>query len=731
MSKNNVAFSALFCLLKLSLSFLKLGVVGSYRHDPSLFSQHQLHQQQQQEHHPVVVVAEAQQSKTTYTATVTTKLRRKNHEQQQRQLQQQQYLTKVSKVPNFPIPLFDVFESKTGPLDQVGSGNGGSSGRIDSSSSSSSSSSNSSDDERLHQPEGNVIDIDDSDIVFDGKNEPFIPEIFYDIDRITYIQVINRQPYPRWDTVANVTSNLEASSTFDGMMDYITAMSHSYAMYHTAATGGADGTDLSSMKNNSTEQEKALNDLHWNYIHTDDHNNVMGSTTPELVYVMDGRDGGNVYVSRVGVRVLEAKCPEPFQEKRWQTEPLLRRALRRLIDSTTTGTGAGETTSSLSSSSSSLMIERSRTRWPRLYDILVVQQLSVPFIMWNGDYTGCNHLNWYSRTSKKLVSVPLFTVAGTVSCQKTIPFPNYQTIVDAEIVQGPEQQQNQQQYGKWTNKIPQVVWRGTLTGIVPQNDTDIRGDRYRLLQLVNAETTSLTPFERGMFDVKALHYSHSKKELRTNPMLKPSILGAAGSQNWIKLDDSQKYKAILDIDGYSWSSRFGRLLCSSSVVLKVEPMYVDYFQSTVLPWVHYIPIQNDLSDLVEKARYVVSENDDTIMGATAYATNTKFNMTREQHIQMIITNANNWCQQHMNHDRLTNDALDIFETYVTTILGDESSKDGSASNTSSSSNIRNRNSEAASSDIDDDDDWQNKWTHQYYPTIMDSINGPLRMVPIE
>lgn len=43
------------------------------------------------------------------------------------------------------------------------------------------------------------------------------------------------------------------------------------------------------------------------------------------------------------------------------------------------------------------------------------------------------------------------------------------------------------------------------------------------------------------------------------------------------MDRFQKYTAVLDMDGESWSSRFGGLLCLNSVILKVESHHHDFF----------------------------------------------------------------------------------------------------------------------------------------------------------
>lgn len=96
--------------------------------------------------------------------------------------------------------------------------------------------------------------------------------------------------------------------------------------------------------------------------------------------------------------------------------------------------------------------------------------------------------------------------------------------------------------------------------------------------------------------------------------------------------DFMKYRAIFDLDGNFWSQRFGSLLCSNSVVLKVEPKWVDYFHSTLEPWKHYIPVKGDLSDVVDRVKFAVSDD-------------------KDRTVQSIISNANIWCANHMVRDK--------------------------------------------------------------------------------
>jgi hypothetical protein len=103
--------------------------------------------------------------------------------------------------------------------------------------------------------------------------------------------------------------------------------------------------------------------------------------------------------------------------------------------------------------------------------------------------------------------------------------------------------------------------------------------------------------------------------------------------------------AILDVDGNSWSSRFASLLCYNSVIIKLEPKYVEYLYSTLHPWTHYIPVKADLSDLHENVEWALNPNN-------------------EAKVQDIIISANEWCSRHMVVEELAQDMLDIWESYV-------------------------------------------------------------------
>lgn len=63
------------------------------------------------------------------------------------------------------------------------------------------------------------------------------------------------------------------------------------------------------------------------------------------------------------------------------------------------------------------------------------------------------------------------------------------------------------------------------------------------------------------------------------------------------------YKYMLDVDGNAWSARFKGLLSTGSVVLKSTIM-PEWYHDRIQPWVHYVPVKMDYSDVFDVMAYV-------------------------------------------------------------------------------------------------------------------------------
>ena len=82
----------------------------------------------------------------------------------------------------------------------------------------------------------------------------------------------------------------------------------------------------------------------------------------------------------------------------------------------------------------------------------------------------------------------------------------------------------------------------------------------------------------------------------------------------------------------------------NSVVIKIEPKFLDYNMNMFTPWVHYIPAFAN-SSLIDTVEYVVAPENDAKM-------------------KEIIGNAQEWCQAKLVREELMNDWMDIISGYV-------------------------------------------------------------------
>jgi len=80
--------------------------------------------------------------------------------------------------------------------------------------------------------------------------------------------------------------------------------------------------------------------------------------------------------------------------------------------------------------------------------------------------------------------------------------------------------------------------------------------------------------------------------------------------NKVDVLDQLKYKALLYIDGNSSASNATWIFASGCAPVFVS-IHEFWFRDLLVPWVHYIPVQWDLSDLCEKVQWIW-DNDDKV-----------------------------------------------------------------------------------------------------------------------
>ncbi|KAL7516565.1 hypothetical protein ACHAWX_001566 [Stephanocyclus meneghinianus] len=173
----------------------------------------------------------------------------------------------------------------------------------------------------------------------------------------------------------------------------------------------------------------------------------------------------------------------------------------------------------------------------------------------------------------------------------------------------------------WEQKLPVAVWRGRYTGYRAVYEKGI---------LPREQLVLLASNHPDIMDIQPVSWQYVPNDQTGELMQK--------SSDQIQFLDFMKYKAIVDIDSNGASTRFAPLLCMNSVVIKVRPRFGSYWHHELEPWVHYIPVDSDLSDLRKQVAFAVS------------------NRNRRQ-VKQIIRNANTWCRRKMTWEQHTLDFL--------------------------------------------------------------------------
>ena len=94
-----------------------------------------------------------------------------------------------------------------------------------------------------------------------------------------------------------------------------------------------------------------------------------------------------------------------------------------------------------------------------------------------------------------------------------------------------------------------------------------------------------------------------------SPHVVEEFLSQAGLRRpFLPMLSHAKYKFLIDVDGYAnaWSLLEKFLL--GSCVLKIASRYEQWFYSELAAWTHYVPVKEDLSDLVERLDWCLTHD---------------------------------------------------------------------------------------------------------------------------
>ena len=152
----------------------------------------------------------------------------------------------------------------------------------------------------------------------------------------------------------------------------------------------------------------------------------------------------------------------------------------------------------------------------------------------------------------------------------------------------------------WENKKPTAIFRGSSTGEGITIETNQRLKVAYLSHITKTDEKNIPYLDAGI-----TKWNLRPKKLMGYDYLQVTDINSLPFDLINKLTpyEQSEYKYIIHIDGHVSAFRLSYELSLSSVILIVKSNWNSWFSNMLEPYVHYVPVKEDLSDLVEKIKW--------------------------------------------------------------------------------------------------------------------------------
>lgn len=166
---------------------------------------------------------------------------------------------------------------------------------------------------------------------------------------------------------------------------------------------------------------------------------------------------------------------------------------------------------------------------------------------------------------------------------------------------------------EWDKKKPCAVFRGASTGSGVTDEKEVNPYTFNP-RLYAAKLSQQYPH---LLDAGITEWNTRPRKIRKEPYLRTVEVDTLGIPLVGRLSPEQQstYKYVLNLDGHVSAFRLSLELSMGSVVLLQEhtPGMTNYrmwYHRSLIPYVHYVPIRRDLSDLLEKIEWCTLHDDE-------------------------------------------------------------------------------------------------------------------------
>jgi hypothetical protein len=151
-------------------------------------------------------------------------------------------------------------------------------------------------------------------------------------------------------------------------------------------------------------------------------------------------------------------------------------------------------------------------------------------------------------------------------------------------------------------RIETIKWRGSLHGSQYANDGNYAQFRRYTLLMLSLQHPDIVDARLTNYNVEESESGAALRKRLESTFGQPA--DALPAQAFV----AYKYLISTDGVGAGWK-RLPTILASGSVLL-MQHRWTQFFYPGLKPWVHYVPVDDDLSDLIERYRWLTAHPSD-------------------------------------------------------------------------------------------------------------------------
>ncbi|KAI8617221.1 glycosyl transferase family 90-domain-containing protein [Chytriomyces sp. MP71] len=168
----------------------------------------------------------------------------------------------------------------------------------------------------------------------------------------------------------------------------------------------------------------------------------------------------------------------------------------------------------------------------------------------------------------------------------------------------------------WEVKLPVLFWRGSNTGGAYNIGTPWRNyHRTRLMDWTHSfaqrnpsrvfDASNSTASNSTEFSVDIGYHTY----VQVDDFTKQELEELYGRKGVVSFHDMLHFKFLLVVDGNTWPARLQDYLQTNSVILYAG-IFRDWFNWQLVPWVHYVPVRLDFSDLEARVKWLMEHDEE-------------------------------------------------------------------------------------------------------------------------